>query len=107
MKTPSKNLNSHAYITKTYHEGKPLPFGTFVLKRSFSHVHFSGKLKPLRIRPYKILDRLSDVTYELLSQDVSKVHIGNHLILVIQKNHFCTYICEVSCASQTQPIYQS
>ena len=28
-----KKLNSHAYITKTYHEGKPLPIVTFVLKR--------------------------------------------------------------------------
>ena len=66
-----KKINSHAYITKTYHEGKPLPIGTFVLKRSFSHVHFSDQLKPLRIGPYKIPDRLSDVAYELLSQDGS------------------------------------
>ena len=35
-----KKSNSTAYITKTYHEGKPLPFGTFVLKRNFTHVHF-------------------------------------------------------------------
>ena len=26
-----RKINSHAYITKTYHEGKPLPIGTFVL----------------------------------------------------------------------------
>ena len=57
-----RKINSHAYITKTYHEGKSLPFGTFVLKRNFTHVHFSDKLKPLRIGPYKFLDRLSDVT---------------------------------------------
>ena len=63
-----RKINSHAYITKTYHEGKPLPIGTFVLKRNFTHVHFSDKLKPLRIGPYKIIDRLSDVTYELLAQ---------------------------------------
>ena len=76
-----KKLNSHAYITKTYHEGKPLPIGTFVLKRHFAHVHFSDKLKPLRIGPYKILDRLSDVTYELLAQDGSTLHVHrNHLI---------------------------
>ena len=60
-----KKLNSQAYITKPYHEGKLLPLGTFVLKRNFSHVHFSDKLKPLRNGPYKILDRLSEVTYEL------------------------------------------
>ena len=56
-------INSLACITKTYHEGKPLPLGTFVLKRSFSHVHFSDKLKLLWIGPYKIPDRLSDVTW--------------------------------------------
>ena len=74
-------INSHAYITKTYHEGKPLPIGTFVPKRNFTHVHFSDKLNPLRIGPYKIIDRLLDVTYELLSQDGSTIHVHrNHLI---------------------------
>ena len=33
-----KKLSSYAFNTKTYHEGKPLPTGTFVLKRQFSHV---------------------------------------------------------------------
>ena len=47
-----RKINSLAYFTKTYHEGKPLPIGTFVLKRNFTHVHFSDKLKPLRIGPY-------------------------------------------------------
>ena len=76
-----RKINSLAYITKTYHEGKPLPIGTFVLKRNFTHVHFSNKLKPLQIGPYKIIDRLSDVTYELLSQDGSTIHVHrNHLI---------------------------
>ena len=76
-----RKINSHAYITKTYHEGKPLPIGTFVLKRNITHVHFSQKLKPLRIGPYKIIDRLSDVTYELLPQDGSTVHVHRiHLI---------------------------
>ena len=70
-----QKISSHAYITKTYHEGKPRPIGTFVLKRNFSHVHFSDKLKPPRTGPYEILDRLSDVTYELLSQDGSTVHV--------------------------------
>ena len=77
----SQKNNSHAYITKAYHEGKPLPIGTFVLKRIFSHVHFSEKLKLLRIGPYKFLEGLSDVTNELLSQDGSTVHVHrNHLI---------------------------
>ena len=44
-------LNSQAYITKTYHEGKPLSLCTLViLKPNLTHVHFSDKLKPLRIR---------------------------------------------------------
>ena len=76
-----RKINSHAYITKTYHKGKPLPIGTFVLKRNFPHVHFSDKLKPIRIGPYKIIDRLSDVIYELLAQGGSTVHVQrNHLI---------------------------
>ena len=76
-----EKLNSFAYITKTYHEGNPLPIGTFVLKRHFAHVYFSDKPKPLRIGPYKILDRLSDVTYELLAQDGSTLHVHrNHLM---------------------------
>ena len=76
-----RKINSHAYITKTYHEGEPLPIGTFVLKRNFTHVHFSDKLKPLRIGPFKTLDRLSDVTYELLAQDDTTVHVHRkHLI---------------------------
>ena len=76
-----RKLNSYAYITKTYHEGKPLPIGTFVLKRHFAHVHFSDKFKHLRIGPYKILDRLSDFTCELLAQDGSTLHVHfNHLI---------------------------
>ena len=76
-----RKINSHAYITKTYHEGKPLPIGTFVLKRNFTQFHFSDKLKPLPIGPYKIIDGLSDVTYELIAQDGSTVHVHrNHLI---------------------------
>ena len=76
-----RKINSHAYITKTYHEGKPLPIRTFVLKRNFTHVHFSDKLKTLRIVPNKIFDRLSDVTYELLAQNGSTIHVHrNHLI---------------------------
>ena len=76
-----RKINSHAYITKTYHEGKPLPIGTFVSKRNFTHVHFSDKLKPLWNGPYKILDRLSDVTYELLAQDGSTIHVQRNPLI--------------------------
>ena len=76
-----RKINSHTYITKTYHEGKPLPIGTFVLKRNFTHVHFSDKLKPLRIGPHKIIDRLSDATYEPLSQDGYTVHVHRNQLI--------------------------
>ena len=66
-----REINSQAYITKTYHEGKPLTLGNFVLKRDFSPVHFINNFKPLPIGPNKTLDRLSDVTNELLSRDGS------------------------------------
>ena len=82
-----RKINSHVYITKTYHKGKPLPLETFVLKRNFSQVHFSDKLKLLRIGPYKILDRLSDVTYELFPQDGSTFHT--------QRNHLKSYCPKV------------
>ena len=56
-----RKINSHAYITKTYHEGKPLPIGTFVLKRNFTHVHFSDKLNPFRLDHTKLL-----IDYQML-----------------------------------------
>ena len=51
---------------------------------TFSHFHFSDKFKPLQIDPYKILERLHDITYELLSQDGSTFH-RNHLMTYYPK----------------------
>ena len=80
MKT-QKKINSYAYFNKTYHNPRPLDIGTFVLKRNFLHVHFSDKLKPLRIGPFKITNKLSDITYEIVNQDGYTSHIHrNHLI---------------------------
>ena len=45
-------ITSLVFLTKTYHEGKPLPIRIFVLKRNLAHVHHTGKTKPLRIGPY-------------------------------------------------------
>ena len=59
------------------------------LNVNFSHVEFSDRFKPLRIGPYKILDRVSDVTYELLSQDGSTLHVLlEHLIPYYPKEPF-------------------
>ena len=53
-----QKFNFQAYITKTYYESKPLLLQSFVLKRNFAFVLFSGKLKLLRIGPCKILDSI-------------------------------------------------
>ena len=92
-------INSHAYVTETYHEGKPLPIGTFVLKRNFSHAHYSDKFKPLRIGPYKILDRVTDVTYELFHQMALQYMFKETTYSLITKKTLFTHICVISCAS--------
>ena len=70
-----RKINSYAYFNKTYHNPRPLDIGTFVLKRNFLHVHFSDKLKPLRIGPFKIINKISDITYEIVNQDGYTSHI--------------------------------
>ena len=78
--TKRKN-NSFAYFNKTYHNPRPFDIGTFVLKRNFLHVHFSDKLKPLRIGPFKIINKISDITYEIVNQDGYTSHVHrNHLV---------------------------
>ena len=97
-----KKINSHAYIAKTCHGGKLLPLGTFVLKGNFTHVNFSDNFKPLRIGPYKILDRLSEKTYQLLSKDGSTSHRHrNHLIPYYPKEPLLYLIFVTLCDSQT------
>ena len=59
--TKRKN-NSFAYFNKIYNNPRLLDIGAFVMKRNFLHVHFSDKLKPLRIGPFKIINKKSDFT---------------------------------------------
>ena len=76
-----RKINSFACFNKTYKNPRPLDIGTFVLKRNFLHVHFSDKLKPLRIGPFKINNKISDITYEIVNQDGFTSHIHrNHLV---------------------------
>ena len=63
-------LNSQSSTFETTHL-KQLPLNTSVIHTNFKPVIFSKKLKPLRSGPYKTLNHLSEVTYELLSQDGS------------------------------------
>ena len=71
-----RKINSFAYFNKTYHNPRLLDIGTFVLKGNFLHVHFSDKLKPLRIGPFKIINKISDITNEIVNQDGYTSH--NH-----------------------------
>ena len=76
-----RKINSFASFNKTYKNPRPLDIGTFVLKRNILHVHFSDKLKPLRIGPFKIIIKISDITYEIVNQDGYTSHIHrNHLV---------------------------
>ena len=76
-----RKINSFAYLNKTYNNPIPLDIGTFVLKRNFLHDHFSDKLKPLRIGPFKIINKVSDITYEIVNQDGYTSHIHrNHFV---------------------------
>ena len=73
---PKHTLQKH--ITKV----KPLPLSTFVLKLNFIHVHVSDSPKLLRIYPYEIFDRISDVTYEIFILTETIQYLNTH------KNHF-------------------
>ena len=66
----NQKLNSRSSTFETTHL-KQLPPYTFVIHAYFKSVKFLQKLKPIRLGPLKILEHLSDVTYELMSQDGS------------------------------------
>ena len=81
MKIQNEKLFSIAYLNKTYNIPRPLDIGTFVLRRNFRHVHFSDKLKPLRIEPFIINNKTSDITYEIVNRDGYTSHIHrSHLV---------------------------
>ena len=68
-------------ISKKHNNPRPIDISTFVLKRNFLHVHFSDKIKPLRIGPFKIINKTSDIFYEIGNQDGYTSHIHrNHLV---------------------------
>ena len=76
-----RKIISSAYFNKTYINPRTLDIGTFVLKINFLHVHFSDKLKPLRIGPFKISNNFTDTTYEIVNQDGYTSHLHrNHLV---------------------------
>ena len=73
-------LNSQCSTFETTHI-KQSPLNTFVIHTNFKPGNFSKKLKPLRIGPNKILNHLSEVTYELLSQDGPTFQtLRNHIL---------------------------
>ena len=81
MKTQKEELFHLLILLKHTVIQNPSDIGTFVLKRNFLHVHFSDKLKPLRIGPFKINNKISDNTYETVNQDGYTSHIHrNHSV---------------------------
>ena len=63
--------NSFAYFNETYNNPRPLDISTFVLKRNFLLAHFSDKLKPLRVGPFKIINKLLILLMKVLSKMVT------------------------------------
>ena len=78
-----RKINSFAYFNKTCNNPRPLDIGTFVFKKILL-VHFSDKLKPLRIGPFKINNKTFDTTYEIVNRYGYTSH-RNHLVLYYPK----------------------
>ena len=90
-----KNIHRHinhklTSSTSTFEtEQKQLSVGTYVIHKNFKPVHFSDKLKPLRVGPFKITRHLSTVTYELLTKTGETfITHRNHLIAFYPKEPF-------------------
>ena len=75
MKIQKEKLLHLLISKKTYNYPRPIYIGIFVLNRNFLHVHFSDELKPLKIEPLKIINKISDITYEIVNQDGYTSHI--------------------------------
>ena len=70
-------------------EQKQLPVGSYVIHKNCKPVHFSDKLKDLRVGPFKITGHPSIVTYELLAKDGQTFSTHrNHLIPFYPKEPF-------------------
>ena len=73
-------LNSQSSTFETTHL-KQLPLNTFVIHTIFKPINFSKKLKPIRIDAYILPKTFSEVTFELLSQDISTFQTHRNHIL--------------------------
>ena len=74
---------TNIYVTNLFCRKKNLPFGTFVLKRLFIHVHVSEKLQPFGSAHIIFLEVLFGVTYDFRSLDGTafKTHRNLNLLL--------------------------
>ena len=79
-----RKIKSLAYFNKTYNNSRPLDIGIFVLKRNFFNVHFSDKLKPLRIWPFEITIWIKFLILHM--KLLIKV-----ITLLIHRNHLAPY----------------
>ena len=102
MKTPYEKLIHTHTLQKLTTKVNP-SYWYLCFKTQFYTCSLFRQTQTLRIGPYKILDRLSDITYALLAQDGSTVHVHrNHLIPYYPKEHSYIHICVILCAFQTQ-----
>ena len=70
-----QNINSQ--LNSRFTPATNLKIGTYILIPNFkTQKGISKKLKPLRKRPYRIVDKPTDVTHELI--DLSKKEIVQH-----------------------------
>ena len=68
-------------MQKPHKSDKPLPLNSFILHQNRRAVHFSDKLKKLREGPFKVFNKPTKVTHELLTQDGKTFQIHrNHSI---------------------------
>ena len=65
---------------------KSLPLNSFVSHRIFKSVQLTKKLKPLRIGPFMTINKPTEVTYELLTQEGKTFHT--------HRNQLIPYYCK-------------
>ena len=81
MKTRKEIIIFMLFLTKHTSIRDPWILVHLYQKRNFLHVRFSDKLKPLRIGPFKYINKISDITYEIVNQGGYTSHIHrNHLV---------------------------
>ena len=81
MKIQKEKLIHLLISKKNIQQSKTLRHWHICTRKRFFHDIFSDKLKPLRIGSFKIINKTSDITYEIVNQNGYTSHIHrNHLV---------------------------